>query len=66
MSNNNIDMAVQKGGIRLCSRSLLTLNTGVVTILISEAEEGRRNLVLMWFDLPNANDVHKECNPPPP
>ncbi|RXN12199.1 reverse transcriptase [Labeo rohita] len=52
LSNKYIDMSVQKGGIPGVPGCLE--HTGVVTQLISEAREGRGDLVVLWLDLTNA------------
>lgn len=52
LKNGHIDTSVQKGGIPGIPGCLE--HTGVVTQLLREARENKRDLVVLWLDLANA------------
>ena len=52
MSNKYIDESIQKGGVPGVSGCLE--HTALLSQLIKEAKEGRKNLVVTWLDIANA------------
>ena len=52
VANGYIDTSVQKGGVPGVSGCME--HTGILTQLIREAKEGRKDLVVTWLDIANA------------